>query len=103
MIDYILFGLLLLIFFSPPIYLWTKWISKAIKNNNRIGKIASISSFVLFISGWIISWFGPEDPFEHNSIQLTLTGFYLVLHFTLTFSIPVVYYLLKWLVGVIKK
>ena len=102
MIDYILFSLLVLIFLSPPIYLWTKWIRNAIKNNNRIGRIASISSFALFISGWMISWFGPEDPFEHNTIVLTMTGAYLVFHFFFAFTIPIVYFFSKWLLKLLK-
>jgi hypothetical protein len=97
MIDYIAFTFFILLFLGPPIYLWLRWIKAAIISRNTTSKIASISSFILFVSGFIISWFGPEDPFEQNSLQLTLTGVYLVFHFFLTFFIPILYFYSRWL------
>ncbi len=94
--DYILFMLLVLFFLAPPIYLWLKWIKGAYKIGSRIDQITSTLSFILFISGFIISWFGPEDPFVKNSLELTLTGVYLVFHFFLAFSIPIVYFYTRW-------
>ncbi len=102
LIDYILFYSLLIITLAPPIYFWIKWIRNAIKNNDIIGRIASISSFALFLSGLMISWFGPEDPFEHNTIVLTMTGAYLVFHFFFAFTIPIVYFFSRWLLKVLK-
>jgi hypothetical protein len=102
LIDYILFYSLLIITLAPPIYFWIKWIKEAQKNKRRFGRVASILSFTLFISGLCIAWFGPEDPFVHNTIEFTLTGAYLVLHFFFAFTIPIVYFFTRWLLKVLK-
>ena len=97
MVDYIAFTFCILLFLGPPVYLWIKWIRAAFINRNTISKIASISSFTLFILGWSISWFGPEDSFEHNTITLTLTGFFSILAHFLALSITLAYFVSKWI------
>ena len=75
----------------------------AMINRNTISKIASISSFTLFILGWSISWFGPEDYFEHNTITLTLTGFFSILAHILALSITLAYFVSKWIYQAIQR
>jgi len=103
LIDYILFYSLLLITLAPPIYFWIKWIIEAKKNKKRFGRVASILSLALFISGFSISWFGPQDPFINNTIIPTLTGVFSILAHILAFSIIVVYFLSKWIYNAIQR
>lgn len=102
MIDYILFTLIVLLFFGPPVYLWIKWVKAAIKNKNTISKIASISSFLFFISAIVVMWFGPTKLLEHYGIRPSTSGPIALFLFLVSFSIPTTYFYLRWVYEAVK-
>lgn len=102
LIDYLLFFTLVLLFLGPPIYLWIKWIKNAIKSRNKVALIVSFFSFLLFISSFIIVWFGSERAFEHNSIKPTNTGAHSFILLLIALAIPPIYFYAEWLYQAIK-
>lgn len=101
MTNYIIFAFLVVLFLGPPIYLWFRWIKAAIKNGNRISKIASISSFLVFISA-IVVWFGPRKLYELNSIKLFSSVPIILFLFVVSFIIPLTYFYARWVYQAVK-
>jgi hypothetical protein len=101
MTSYIIFAFLVLLFLGPPIYLWFRWIKAAIKNGNTISIIASISSFLFFISAIVVS-FGPRKLYELNSIKLFSSVPIILFLFVVSFLIPLIYFYASWVYQAIK-
>lgn len=101
-LDYLLFSLLVLLFLGPPTYLWIKWIRNEIKNKNKVALMVSIFSFLLFISSFIIIWFGAEKAFELNSIKPTNTGANSFILLLIALAIPPMYFYSEWVYQAIK-
>jgi hypothetical protein len=102
MIDYVAFTFFILLFLGPPIYLWFRWIKKAIVNKNMLSKIASISSFLFFILAIVVMWFGPQKPFRRNSIIFSDSGTIVLFLFIISFLIPLTYFYLRWIYQAVK-
>jgi hypothetical protein len=100
MMDYIVFTLLILLLI-PPGYLWFRWIKSAIISRNTISKIASITSFLFFISA-IVIWFGPRKLYDLNSIRLSTLGPIILFLFKVSFSIPTTYFYARWVYQAVK-
>jgi hypothetical protein len=101
MTGYIIFAFLVVLFLGPPIYLWFRWIKAAIKNRNTISKIASMSSFLVFISA-IVVWFGPRKLYELNSIKLFSSVPIILFLFVVSFIIPLIYFYARWVYQAVK-
>jgi hypothetical protein len=101
MTSYIIFAFLVLLFLGPPIYLWFRWIKAAIKNGNTISIIASISSFLFFISAIVVS-FGPRKLYELNSIKLFSSVPIILFLFVVSFLIPLIYFYARWVYQAVK-
>ncbi len=101
-LDYLLFSLLVLLFLGPPAYLWIKWIRNVIESRNKIALIVSFFSFLLFISSFIIVWFGSERAFELNSIKPTNTGANSFILLLIALAIPPIYFYAEWVYQAIK-
>lgn len=101
-IDYLLFFTLVLLFLGPPTYLWIRWIRNEFKSKNKVALVVSFFSFLLFISSFIIVWFGSERAFEHNSIKTTNTGAQSFILLLIALAIPPIYFYSRWVYLAIK-
>ena len=102
MTSYIIFAFLVLLFLGPPIYLWFRWIKAAIKNRNTISIIASISSFLFFISAIVVMWFGPGKIYEPSRFILSSSGLIVLLLIVVSFLIPLIYFYARWVYQAVK-
>lgn len=97
--DYLLFTFILLVCFAiilSPIFFWIRWTIRSYKKGKKWEfRIAGIS-LSLFLLGYLFLQLGPEKYFEHNTLQITETGFYYTLYSIMILLIPPSYFYFRW-------